>query len=83
MELTEDVDFQRAGEIGKEIRRAVPEVKGLRVELGGFIFAGFEEPSSEALGLAFAMVILILAFGSVLPWVCPSASRYSATASGR
>ena len=28
-----------------------PDIDGLRVELGGFIFAEFEEPSSEALGL--------------------------------
>jgi RND superfamily putative drug exporter len=41
------------------------------VELGGFIFAEFEEPSSEVLGVAFAIVILILAFGSVLAMGLP------------
>ena len=48
-----------------------PHIDGLRVELGGFIFAEFEEPSSEVLGLAFAIVILILAFGSVLAMGLP------------
>ncbi len=49
----------------------MPEVDGLRVELGGFIFAEFEQPSSELLGLAFAIVILIVAFGSVLAMGLP------------
>ena len=51
----------------------VPDIDGLRVELGGFIFAEFEEPSSEAIGLAFAVIILIVAFGSVLAMGLPVA----------
>ena len=39
--------------------------------MGGFIFAEFEEPQSEVLGLAFAIVILIVAFGSVLAMGLP------------
>ena len=50
-----------------------PDIDGLRVELGGFIFAEFEEPNSEAFGLAFAVVILIVAFGSVLAMGLPVA----------
>ena len=71
VELPEDIDFNRAGEIGDEILEAAPGVDGLQIELGGFIFAGFEEPSSELLGLGFAVVILILAFGSVLAMGLP------------
>jgi len=71
VELPADIDFARAGEIADEIREQAPEIDGLRIELGGFIFAGFEEPSSEILGLAFAIVILILAFGSVLAMGLP------------
>ncbi len=71
VELPDDINFQRAGEIGKQIREDVPKIEGLRVETGGFIFAGFEEPSSEVLGLAFAIIILILAFGSVLAMGLP------------
>src|SRR3712207_7469878 len=36
-----------------------------------FIFSEFNEPSSEILGLAFAVVILIVAFGSVLAMGLP------------
>ena len=48
--------------------QSVPAARldGLRIEYGGQIFGEFEPPSSELLGLAFAIVILILAFGSVL-----------------
>jgi RND superfamily putative drug exporter len=59
--------------IGEEAREAVDDVdvEGLQVELGGVAFAEFEAPSSEALGLAFAIFILILAFGSVLAMGLP------------
>ena len=71
LELPEDIDFQRAGKIGEQIREEAPRLPGLQVETGGFIFAGFTEPSSEILGVAFAIVILILAFGSVLAMGLP------------
>jgi len=71
VELPDDIDFNRAFEIREDILDAAPDIEGLRVELGGFIFAGFEPPSSELLGLAFAVVILILAFGSVLAMGLP------------
>ncbi len=73
VELPEDVDFSRGAAIGDEIERSAPRIPGLRLELGGFIFADFEEPSSELLGLAFAIVILIVAFGSVLAMGLPVA----------
>jgi putative drug exporter of the RND superfamily len=69
--LPEDIDFTRASDIGDEIRDLVPDVEGLRVELGGFLFAEFEQPSAELFGLAFAIVILIVAFGSVLAMGLP------------
>ncbi len=71
VELPDDIDFPRATEIGEQILEGVPAIDGLQVELGGFIFAEFEEPSSEVLGIAFAIVILILAFGSVLAMGLP------------
>ena len=71
--LPEDIDFTRASEIGKEIRDLIPEVDGLRVELGGFLFAEFEQPSAELFGLAFAIIILIVAFGSVIAMGLPVA----------
>jgi RND superfamily putative drug exporter len=71
VEMPEDIDFGRAGEIRDHILDEAPDIDGLRIELGGFIFSEFEEPSSEILGLAFAIVILILAFGSVLAMGLP------------
>jgi RND superfamily putative drug exporter len=71
IEMPEDIEFARAGEIRDEILDAAPDIEGLDIELGGFIFAEFAEPSSEVLGLAFAIVILILAFGSVLAMGLP------------
>ncbi|HET8618330.1 MAG TPA: MMPL family transporter, partial [Acidimicrobiales bacterium] len=71
VEMPEDIDFGRAGEIRDHIIDEAPDIDGLDIELGGFIFSEFEEPSSEILGLAFAIVILILAFGSVLAMGLP------------
>ncbi len=58
-------------EIGRQITALVPDVDGLQVEIGGSILAEFEPPSSELIGLAFAVVILIVAFGSVLAMGLP------------
>jgi putative drug exporter of the RND superfamily len=71
VELPDDIDIARAGEIRDEILDEAPDIEGLRIEMGGFIFAEFEQPSSEALGVAFAIIILILAFGSVLAMGLP------------
>jgi RND superfamily putative drug exporter len=69
--LPEDIDFTTAADVGDEIRDLLPEAEGLRTELGGFLFAEFEQPSAELFGLAFAVVILIVAFGSVLAMGLP------------
>jgi RND superfamily putative drug exporter len=58
-------------EIGRQITALVPDVDGLQVEIGGSVLAEFEPPSSELIGLAFAVVILIVAFGSVLAMGLP------------
>jgi putative drug exporter of the RND superfamily len=71
VEMPDDIEFDRAGEIRDQILEDSPELDGLRIELGGFIFAEFEEPQSELIGLGFAIVILILAFGSVLAMGLP------------
>ena len=46
-------------------------VDGLTIEYGGNIFAIFELPQSEAFGLFAAIIILVLAFGSVLAMGLP------------
>ncbi len=57
--------------IGEEIAALVPVLDGLQVEIGGQALAEFEPPEAELIGLAFAIVILILSFGSVLAMGLP------------
>ena len=59
--------------LGEEIQRIGEPyaVDGLRIEYGGNIFAAFELPASEAYGLLAAVIILVLAFGSVLAMGLP------------
>ncbi|MCU1374024.1 MAG: hypothetical protein JWO68_1310 [Actinomycetia bacterium] len=71
VEFSEHTKFTRIAKVRDQIKGEIPKVDGLRVELGGFVFAEFEAPQTEALGLAFAIVILILAFGSVLAMGLP------------
>ena len=67
-----DTDVETAAEwAGGHAESAAPEIDGLRTEYGGDVFMEFEAPSSELIGLAFAIVILILAFGSVLAMGLP------------
>ncbi|NBO68802.1 MAG: MMPL family transporter, partial [Actinobacteria bacterium] len=46
-------------------------VDGLQIEYGGEIFAAFELPESEAYGLLAAIIILVIAFGSVMAMGLP------------
>jgi RND superfamily putative drug exporter len=62
-------DGERIKEIWEEI-----DQPGLQVELGGDIFAEFSEPNSEAFGLAAAVIILLIAFGSLLAMGLPIAT---------
>ncbi len=69
--VSPDLDQVQAAELGKKLREAAPTVPGGQVEVGGQVFAEFTPPNSEAVGLAFAVVVLILAFGSVLAMGLP------------
>lgn len=64
--LSSDINQESSGEVGEEIRSLVPDLEGLTVEIGGESLAGFEPPESELIGISFAIVILILATGSVI-----------------
>ncbi|MGH2808144.1 MAG: MMPL family transporter [Actinomycetota bacterium] len=66
-------------EVGKEIQKVsgTVEVDGLTVEPGGSVvqFSEFEEPGgAEGIGVLFAIIILIIAFGSVLAMGLPIAT---------
>ena len=69
--LPRDITLEEATAIGAELKDLMPEIAGVQIEIGGAILAEFEVPSSELLGLAFAMIVLILAFGSVLAMGLP------------
>lgn len=65
---TDQIAGQEMGEAIHELieERAIEEIEGVRVEIGGAAFAEFEPPESEVLGLAFAVFVLIVAMGSVV-----------------
>ncbi|MDQ3896561.1 MAG: MMPL family transporter, partial [Actinomycetota bacterium] len=71
LEMPEDTQQDQTLKVSQQIRAAAPEIPGLQVEVGGAAFAEFTEPNSEVLGLGFAVVILIVAFGSVLAMGLP------------
>ncbi|MGB0113945.1 MAG: MMPL family transporter, partial [Ilumatobacteraceae bacterium] len=72
IDLAENITEVESTEIGAEISDAIPsDVDGLQVEIGGQALGEFEPPESELIGLAFAIVVLILAFGSVLAMGLP------------
>ena len=57
-------------------------INGLRVELGGQALAEFEAPTTELLGISFAIFILIVAFGSVLAMGLPIGTAVAGIMSG-
>lgn len=59
--------------VARQIQKIGEEsnVEGLTIEYGGYLFEVFEIPQSEAFGLLAAMIILVLAFGSVLAMGLP------------
>ncbi|MGH9272459.1 MAG: MMPL family transporter, partial [Ilumatobacteraceae bacterium] len=69
-----DRGFEEVTELGNTIEEfgdAQPAVPGVQIEYGGDLFGEFELPESEILGLIAAVIILILAFGSVLAMGLP------------
>jgi RND superfamily putative drug exporter len=50
------------------------DVQGLNIQYGGDLFGKFQLPSSELLGVLAAVVILLIAFGSVLAMGLPIGS---------
>jgi putative drug exporter of the RND superfamily len=69
--LDSTVSVDDGAVIGTTIRSLAPTLTGVQIEIGGEILARFEPPAAELIGLAFAIVILIVAFGSVLAMGLP------------
>ena len=59
-----------------------PNIDGVTVEVGGAVFSEFAPPESEMIGLAFAIVILIVAFGSVMAMGLPIAVALAGVGTG-
>ena len=68
--------------IGAEILALSPDIDGLEIALGGDMFRHREPPNSEMLGLAFAIFVLILSFGSVLAMGLPIATALAGVGTG-
>ena len=68
-----DREYQEMLDVGDKIRElgARVDVEGVTIEYGGEMFAEYEMPESEILGLLAAIIILIVAFGSVLAMGLP------------
>ncbi|MEA3077590.1 MAG: putative drug exporter of the superfamily [Actinomycetota bacterium] len=71
VEVPRNFSIEEAARITKQVKAMQPSIAGVEVEYGGQMFAQFNAPQSEVLGLAFAIVILIMAFGSVLAMGLP------------
>ncbi len=71
VELLGGANQEDAEAFSVEVKDMAPDIAGVRIEYGGQIFGEFNAPSSELLGIAFAIVILIIAFGSVLAMGLP------------
>ena len=69
--LSSDLDFTETADVGAEIKDLLPQVDGLQIEIGGEALAEFVTPETEFIGLSFAVVVLIIAFGSVLAMGLP------------
>ncbi|HBX78329.1 MAG TPA: MMPL family transporter, partial [Acidimicrobiaceae bacterium] len=80
--LDKKFDQTESGKLGTKIVKLLPEMEGLRTEVGGSVLAEFKPPSSELIGLAFAIVVLILSFGSVLAMGLPIAVALAGVGSG-
>ena len=80
--LAADVGLTESAALGEAISDAAPSVEGLEVLPGGTALAVFETPKTEFIGLAFAIVVLILAFGSVLAMGLPIAVALGGVGAG-
>ena len=69
----EKIDRNKMDGIAKDVKAATVGLAttGATVEYGGTIFQKFVMPESEALGILAAIIILVLAFGSVIAMGLP------------
>jgi len=80
--LSPAVDDTESGLIGQAISAHAPTIEGLEVLPGGQHLAVIDPPQTEMIGLAFAMLVLIIAFGSVLAMGLPIAVALGGVGAG-
>ncbi len=80
--LAADIDLTESALIGEAIAEHAPAIEGLEVFPGGAALAPYEPPGSELIGLAFAIFVLIVAFGSVLAMGLPVAVALGGVGAG-
>nr|MBA2624982.1 MMPL family transporter [Acidimicrobiia bacterium] len=76
VETASDVSVEESASITSDVKDLEPDLDAVQVEYGGQLFAEFVPPESEVLGLGFAIVILVLAFGSVLAMGLPIGTAF-------
>src|SRR4029450_10896042 len=77
-----DVDLAESARLGQAILDHAPAVEGLEVLPGGAPLGPYEPPGAGLIGVGCAVVILIVAFGSVLAMGLPVAVALSGVAGG-
>jgi RND superfamily putative drug exporter len=82
VDVAYDATLEQVLELVEAMRAIEPALPGVAIEYGGQLFASFSPPESETLGLAFAVLILVLAFGSVLAMGLPILTALGGIASG-
>ncbi len=80
--LAADVALTESGLLGQAIHEHAPDLEGLEVLPGGMALAEGTLPATELIGLAFAVVVLIVAFGSVLAMGLPVAVAVGGVGAG-
>ena len=80
--LTAAVDDAESGLLGQAITAQAPAIAGLEVFPGGQYLSVVDPPQTELIGLAFAMLVLIIAFGSVLAMGLPIAIALGGVGAG-
>jgi putative drug exporter of the RND superfamily len=82
VEVPDDITQTQGADLKSRIEKIQPHIDGVQIEYGGQLFGDFQPPNSETLGLAFAIFILILAFGSVLAMGLPVSTALAGIAGG-
>ncbi|MGH9164197.1 MAG: MMPL family transporter, partial [Acidimicrobiales bacterium] len=80
--LAASVDDTESGLLGEAITAGAPDIDGLVVLPGGQYLSVVDPPQTELIGLAFAMLVLIMAFGSVIAMGLPIAVALGGVGSG-